>query len=232
MPPAAGLETPEVLAQLGAASAVACVYTFVCHACLPRREFHGSPLYNWLSCLPIQLVGFPLVVSLAVGSFDGGAVDWVAAPWSAMDGTWERAYLLLMWGYLFKDCALYAVGGGMDAMYWAHHVVCWATVFNFFYTDLCAIFLVGGSAMEFGGASQTLHLLFAESQLMDKVHVITMTASHVVACGMAVYYLSLPAAPLAARLVFGTVVFGLSFERQKYAMKLHREAADRFAKRA
>ena len=120
----------------------------------------------------------------------------------------------------------------MDAMYWAHHVVCWATVFNFFYTDLCAIFLVGGSAMEFGGASQTLHLIFAESRLMDKVHVTTMTASHVVACGMAVYYLSLPAAPLAARLVFGTVVFGLSFERQKYAMKLHREAADRFAKRA
>ncbi|KAH8069229.1 hypothetical protein JL721_6048 [Aureococcus anophagefferens] len=232
MTPAAGLETPEVLAQLGAASAVACVYTFICHAFLPRRGFHGSPLYNWLSCLPIQLVGFPLVVSLAVGSFDGGAADWVAAPWSAMDGTWERAYLLLMWGYLFKDCALYAVGGGMDAMYWAHHVVCWATVFNFFYTDLCAIFLVGGSAMEFGGASQTLHLIFAESQLMDKVHVTTMTASHVVACGMAVYYLSLPAAPLAARLVFGTVVFGLSFERQKYAMKLHREAADRFAKRA
>ena len=74
MTPAAGLETPEVLAQLGAASAVACVYTFICHACLPRREFHGSPLYNWLSCLPIQLVGFPVVVSLAVAVLVGNVI--------------------------------------------------------------------------------------------------------------------------------------------------------------
>ena len=227
--PVAGWETSVVLQELGKAIAVSFAYTLASWYLLPRREFHGSPLYNWLSCLPIQLVAFPACVALCVASRPETQAlgEWLVAPWSELDGVFERRYLLLIFGYLTKDVGLYALGGKMDAMYWAHHVLCWTIIVGFFYTNLVCIFIVGGSAMEFGGASQTLHLLSPESEVFDVVHVVTMTLSHVVACGLAAYYVVLPLAPLAIRAAFGAVVFGLSFERQKYAMQLHAKFAEK-----
>ena len=86
--PVAGWETSVVLQELGKAIAVSFAYTLASWYLLPRREFHGSPLYNWLSCLPIQLVAFPACVALCVASRPETQAlgEWLVAPWSELDG--------------------------------------------------------------------------------------------------------------------------------------------------
>ena len=65
-------------------------------------------------------------------------------------------------------------------MYWAHHIGCWVIILQFFFTTAPGIFIFGGGvAMEFGGAAQTIHLLYPDDATLDFMHVATMTLSHV-----------------------------------------------------
>ena len=228
--PVGGLETDEMLTILGKCSVLAIAYTLACKVLLSNEEFHGSPLYNWLSCLPIQLVWFPYVVHWCVSSFEGDLMGWLVAPWSEMNGGGERYFLFLIYAYMFKDVGMYLVGGKMATMYWAHHLVCWTIILSFFYNNSVGIFIFGGTAMEFGGASQTLHLLMPDSSLFDALHVLTMTVSHVVACGVAVVYFTIPPTALWIRALFTFCVFGLSWERQKHMWTLHTDFANKRAK--
>ena len=69
-------------------------------------------------------------------------------------------------------------------MYWAHHLGCWVIILQFFFTTAPGIFIFGGGvAMEFGGAAQTVHLLYPDDATLDLMHVATMTLSHV-PCGV------------------------------------------------
>ena len=85
--------------------------------------------------------------------------------------------------------------------------------------------------MEFGGASQTLHLLSPESATWDWVHVATMTLSHVASCSTSLYYSTIPPTALWIRVLFTALVFVLSQQRQAHAMTLHRAFVARRAKR-
>ena len=81
---------------------------------------------------------------------------------------------------MFKDLGLYLLDARMDAMYWAHHIGCWVIILQFFFTTAPGIFIFGGGvAMEFGGAAQTIHLLYPDDATLDVIHVATMTLSHV-----------------------------------------------------
>ena len=64
-------------------------------------------------------------------------------------------------------------------MYWVHHLGCWVIILQFFWHEAPGIFILGATCMEFGGASQTLHLRAPESAFWDAAHVATMTLSHV-----------------------------------------------------
>ena len=159
-------------------------YTYACSRLLPNGDFNGSPLYNWLSCLPVQLVAFPAVAAWCVAAYDGSFIEWLSAPWSELAATPERIFLLLIYAYMFKDLGLYLLDARMDAMYWAHHIGCWVIILQFFFTTAPGIFIFGGGvAMEFGGAAQTIHLLYPDDATLDFVHVATMTLSHV-PCGV------------------------------------------------
>ena len=109
---------------------------------------------------------------------------WLAAPWDELAATPERIFLLLIYAYMFKDLGLYLLDARMDAMYWAHHIGCWVIILQFFFTTAPGIFIFGGGvAMEFGGAAQTIHLLYPDDATLDLIHVATMTLSHV-PCGV------------------------------------------------
>ena len=140
--PAAGWEVDEALLNLAAWCSVAIVYTLLCYTLLPRHEFHGSPLYSWLSCLPVQFIGFPYVAFTALSSFPYGdrdaplesVVNYMLAPWTMLDQTAERNFLLLMFSFMFKDAGLYLVGSEIDASYWVHHIISWFIQLHFFFT--------------------------------------------------------------------------------------------------
>lgn len=226
--PKAGWETPYVLETFAKWLACALLYTCACAFALPRRAFHESPLYNWLSCLPIQLVALPYVLYRCLAVYDGGVAGWLVAPWSDLDGAWERYYLLLIFSYMFKDVGMYLFeGGGMAPMYWAHHVLCWAIIFQFFYNDTVGAFIAGATAMEVGGAAQTLHLLSEDSRLSDAVHVVVMSVSNVAAVVTSSVFASAPVAPLVQRLAIWGGVFVLAYQRQTYAMSVHRDHVGR-----
>jgi len=119
----------------------------------------------------------------------------------------------------------------MDTMYWVHHLGCWVIILQFFWHESPGVFIAGATAMEFGGASQTLHLLAPESALWDAVHVATMSLSHVACCATAVHYATIPPTPLWLRLLFTAAVFALAQQRQAHAMTLHRACVARRGKR-
>jgi hypothetical protein len=174
----------EFVAQCVLWALASLIYTYACSKVLPTRDFNGSPLYNWLSCLPVQLVAFPAVAAWCVAAYDGGFIEWLSAPWSQLAATPERVFLLLIYAYMFKDLGLYLLNARMDAMYWAHHLGCWVIILQFFFTTAPGIFIFGGGvAMEFGGAAQTIHLLYPDDATLDLMHVATMTLSHV-PCGV------------------------------------------------
>lgn len=133
---------------------------------------------------------------------------------------------------MFKDVGLYALGSSMAPMYWAHHLLCWTIIISFFYNDTVGVFIFGATCMEFGGAAQTLHLLSEDSALTDAAHVGVMTASNLAACGTSLVFASVPAASLPQRALITLCVFVLSWQRQTYAMSVHRAHADRRRKRA
>ena len=85
--------------------------------------------------------------------------------------------------------------------------------------------------MEFGGAAQTIHLLYPDNGPLDLMHVATMTLSHVVCCTSAIYYATIPPTPLWARIVIMLLVFKLAQARQSNAMHLHGLYLERRAKR-
>jgi hypothetical protein len=179
-----GWTLPEFVAQCVLGALASFIYTYACSKVLPTRDFNGSPLYNWLSCLPVQLVAFPAVAAWCVAAYDGGFIEWLSAPWSQLAATPERVFLLLIYAYMFKDLGLYLLNARMDAMYWAHHLGCWVIILQFFFTTAPGIFIFGGGvAMEFGGAAQTIHLLYPDDATLDLMHVATMTLSHV-PCGV------------------------------------------------
>ena len=228
-----GWTLQEFLAQCAFWAFASLGYTYACSKLLPTREFNGSPLYNWLSCLPIQLIGFPAVAAWCVRAFEGSFVEWLSAPWDQLAATPERIFLLLIYAYMFKDLGLYLLGAKMDAMYWAHHLGCWVIILQFFFTTAPGIFIFGGGVcMELGGASQTIHLLFPDSSLLDFVHILTMTLSHVVCCASAMYYATIPPTALWLRIVIMLLVFKLAQARQSNAMYLHGRYAERKAKKS
>ena len=53
-------------AQLAATVVAAQVYTLVWSALASHELFRGSPLFNWYSCLPVQLLVLPGIVLLAL----------------------------------------------------------------------------------------------------------------------------------------------------------------------
>ena len=227
-----GWTLPEFVAQCALWAGASLVYTYACSRLLPTRDFNGSPLYNWLSCLPVQLIAFPAVAAWCVAAYDGGFIEWLSAPWSELAATPERIFLLLIYAYMVKDLGLYLLNARMDAMYWAHHLGCWVIILQFFFTTAPGIFIFGGGvAMEFGGAAQTIHLLYPDDATLDFVHVATMTLSHVVCCTSAIYYATIPPTPLWARIVIMLLVFKLAQARQSNAMRLHGLYLERRAKR-
>ena len=132
----------------------------------------------------MQLLAFPAVAAWCVAAYDGSFIEWLSAPWSQLAATPERVFLLLIYAYMFKDLGLYLLDARMDAMYWAHHLGCWIIILQFFFTTAPGIFIFGGGvAMEFGGAAQTIHLLYPDDATLDLMHVATMTLSHV-PCGV------------------------------------------------
>ena len=77
-----GWTLPEFVAQCVLWALASLIYTFICSRLLPTLDFNGSPLYNWLSCLPVQLVAFPAVAAWCVAAYDGSFIEWLSAPWS------------------------------------------------------------------------------------------------------------------------------------------------------
>ena len=63
----------EFVAQCVLWALASLIYTYACSKVLPNRDFNGSPLYNWLSCLPVQLLAFPAVAAWCVTAYDGRA---------------------------------------------------------------------------------------------------------------------------------------------------------------
>ncbi|CAH0363825.1 unnamed protein product [Pelagomonas calceolata] len=138
-----GWTLPEFVAQCALWALASLIYTFICSRLLPTRDFNGSPLYNWLSCLPVQLVAFPAVAAWCVAAYDGSFIEWLSAPWDKLAATPERIFLLLIYAYMFKDLGLYLLDARMDAMYWAHHLGCWVIILQFFFTTAPGIFIFG-----------------------------------------------------------------------------------------
>ena len=102
-----GWTLPEFVAQCVLWALASLIYTYACSKVLPTRDFNGSPLYNWLSCLPVQLIAFPAVAAWCVAAYDGSFIEWLSAPWSQLAATPERVFLLLIYAYMFKDLGLY-----------------------------------------------------------------------------------------------------------------------------
>ena len=204
------LRDVSLVHSLAAVSAAGLAYTGICRAVFPSGEVRGSPLYNWYSCLPIQLLVFPAVAYLAdrefASSFPSSSSSlgtclwraehvaddpcWLTAPWHTEGSTsahrdWDRVFLLAVFAYMIKDTIC-----PMDAVFAFHHLIC-VLVTLAFLTESAAppgAFILGTAFLEIGSATQTLIYLNPHSWTAFVFHVVGMTASNIGASWLGYLY--------------------------------------------
>ena len=209
--------------QLVVSSVVSLLYTEICAAIMSNELFHDSPMYSWWSCLPFQLFLLPCIALQGLLTQPRSFNKWMLAKWSDLnkrapteDGesshlTPERIYLLVLHGYLFKDCFV-----GMDSQYWIHHVLCWTCIWSFLYVDTAPVFVIGSMILELGSATQTI-LFFNEASTIAKwLHVGGMTMSNVLAAYLVIFvYVKNGVGNLKVRIFLGITALVLMGARQK-----------------
>lgn len=217
-----------VLPALGASCLLSLAYTAACARLLHTAPLHGSPIYSWQSCVPLQLVLLPGLVLWAwrrspefpsldawllatraerrhrrrPGGFAPPSADPPISP--------EDWFLVAITAYLAKDIPV-----GMDAKFWAHHVVCWVTIFAFFWIDPVPLFICGAAVLEVGSASQSVLYLWP-SLPSAAAHAVLMTCSNLVAAWLLVKFIARPGtcAQHLVRILLGVAAVGLFLGRQ------------------
>ena len=180
---------PSLARDLAVAVAIAQVYTLAWYLFGPQETFRGSPLFNWYSCQPIQLVVLPAICIAAFWRFAAfpakrhgrsSLVRWIMSPWSEgpPGRPMERLFLITLIAYLAKDLFI-----PMDLFFWIHHIVSVATCMFAFYNDPPALVVASGMLLELGSASQAILYYCPESSFVLWAHMIVMTGSNIIAAG-------------------------------------------------
>ena len=202
----------DVVVGVVLVAVVGLLYTFLWSMLMSGKVSHGSPYYNWMSCVPLQTVGFPALALYGWWSSPFTPTEWLAAGWESEGRVAERLFLFGIVGYMAKD-----LPAGMDRVYFAHHAVCSAMAVAFLYVPPAGVMIAGSAVLEWGSVSQTLHLFNPKSAAALYAHVAIMTLSNIGAVALALFYLTVPTSPIAVRGGFAFVVVGLSLSRQMYA---------------
>ena len=128
---------------------------------------YGSPMYTWVSTLPVHLVLFPAVLTTSYLSYPSDSVyDWMFQTWCASVPAYglpyEQFWICSFVAHMLKDFIICP----MSTLFVVHHLLAMGIALVFLNTNLHpVIFCLGCTIIELGSATHTLYVLYPKKYL-------------------------------------------------------------------